>query len=148
MTRVLLLHGANLSQLGTRDPAHYGRVTLDDVVAAARTAAEDAGAELEHLQTEDEAELLRRLHACRTDGTDAVIINAGAWTHYNYAIHDALEPVEIPKIEIHLSNIHAREAFRTSVLARVCDGSIVGLGVVGYPLAVQAALALAAARRE
>jgi len=147
MTRVLLLHGPNLSQLGTRDPTHYGHATLDDVVRAARRAAEDAGAELEHLQTEEEAVLLRRLHASRTDGTDALIINAGAWTHYSYAIHDALELVEVPKIELHLSNIHAREAFRTSVLARVCDGSIVGLGLVGYPLAVQAALELVAARR-
>jgi 3-dehydroquinate dehydratase II len=147
VSRILLLHGPNLSQLGTRDPEQYGTATLDEVVAAARAEAEAAGAELEHLQTEHEGVLLERLHAARTDGTAAVVINAGAWTHSSYALHDALELLDIPKIELHLSNIHAREAFRsTSVIAPVSDGSIVGFGIDGYPLVVRAALSLLARR--
>ncbi|MFP4148836.1 MAG: type II 3-dehydroquinate dehydratase [Nitriliruptoraceae bacterium] len=143
MSRILLLHGPNLSQLGTRDPGQYGTATLADVVAAARAEATAAGHELEHLQTEHEGVLLERIHAARTDGTDAVIVNAGAWTHTSIALRDALELLEVPKIEVHLSNIHAREPFRAlSHLAAVCDGSIVGLGIDGYPLAVRAALAL------
>jgi 3-dehydroquinate dehydratase II len=147
MTRILLLHGPNLSQLGTRDPAHYGTATLADVVDAAKREAAEAGAEVDHLQTEVEGELVARLHAARTDGTAAVIVNAGAWTHYSYAIRDALELLEVPKVELHLSNVHAREAFRSvSVIAAVCDGSIAGFGIDGYPLAVRAALALVARR--
>jgi 3-dehydroquinate dehydratase II len=145
VSRILLLHGPNLSQLGTRDPEHYGTATLDDVVAAARREAEADGSELEHLQTEHEGVLLERIHAARTDGTDGVIINAGAWTHTSVAVRDALELLELPKVEVHLSNIHARETFRAhSYLAPVCDGSIVGLGIDGYPLAVRAVLALLA----
>jgi 3-dehydroquinate dehydratase-2 len=144
---ILLLHGPNLSQLGSRDPAVYGTATLDDVVAAARQEADAAGDDLDHLQTEHEGELLTRIHAARTDGTAGVVINAGAWTHTSYALRDALELLTVPKVEVHLSNIHAREPFRaTSVLAPVCDGSIVGLGVHGYPLAVRAVLALLDAR--
>ena len=143
MTQILLLHGPNLSQLGTRDPAHYGTATLADVVAAATAAAEAGTATLEHLQTEHEGVLIERLHAARTDGTDGVVVNAGAWTHYSHAIRDALEILTVPKVELHLSNVHAREAFRaTSVIAPACDGSIAGLGIVGYRLAVEAALAL------
>lgn len=147
-TTVLLLHGPNLSQLGTRDPAHYGTATLADVVAAARDEAAAAGAALTHLQTEHEGDLLARLHAARTDGTDAVVINAGAWTHTSYALRDALELVEVPKVELHLSHVQAREPFRrVSVIAEVCDGVISGFGPDGYPLAVRAALALVARRR-
>ena len=147
MTRILLLHGPNLSQLGVRDPAQYGTATLRDVVAAAVAAAASQGAEVEHLQTEYEGALIERIHAARTDGTDAVIINAGAWTHTSYALRDALELLDVPKLEVHLSNIHAREAFRShSVLAPVCHGSIVGLGIHGYPLAVTGVLSLLADR--
>ena len=143
MTHILLLHGPNLSQLGSRDPAQYGTATLDDVVEAARVQAEAGAATLEHRQTEHEGEIVARLHLARTDGTDAVIINAGAWTHYSYALRDALELVTAPKVELHLSNVHARESFRsTSVLSAVCDGVIAGFGIDGYPLAVRAAIAL------
>jgi 3-dehydroquinate dehydratase II len=142
MVDILLLHGPNLSQLGSRDPAQYGTATLADVETAARAAAEEQGASLTAMQTEHEGEMIERLHAARSDGTDAVIINAGAWSHYSIAIRDALEMLAIPKIEIHLSNLAAREPFRhTSVLTAVCDGAIVGLGVDGYPLAVRAAIA-------
>ena len=147
MPTILLLHGPNLSQLGSRDPDVYGSATLDEVVAAARDEATLHVAELAHLQTEHEGALIERLHAARTDGTDALVVNAGAWTHSSYALRDALELFEGPKVELHLSNIHAREAFRaTSVLAPVCDGSIVGFGIDGYPLAVRAALTLLARR--
>jgi 3-dehydroquinate dehydratase II len=143
VTTILLLHGPNLSQLGTRDPEHYGTDTLEDLVAVSRAEAEAAGAEVVHLQTEHEGELVERLHAARTDGTAAVVINAGAWTHYSYAIRDALELLEVPKVEVHLSNVHGRETFRrASVIAPVCDGSIAGFGTAGYPLAIRAAMAL------
>ncbi|MEX2550984.1 MAG: type II 3-dehydroquinate dehydratase [Nitriliruptoraceae bacterium] len=149
MTQLLLLHGPNLSQLGSRDPGHYGTATLEDVVAVARREAADHDATLDHLQTEHEGDLLERIHAARIDGTDALIINAGAWTHSSFAIHDALELIAIPKVEIHLSNIHARESFRRrSVIAPVCDGAIAGFGIEGYPLAVRAALGLLRGRSE
>jgi 3-dehydroquinate dehydratase II len=143
VVQILLLHGPNLSQLGARDPAQYGTATLAEVEDVARAAAEAEGATLTAVQTEHEGEMLERLHAARTDGTQAVIINAGAWSHYSIAVRDALEMLTIPKVEIHLSNLAAREPFRhTSVMTAVCDGAIVGLGVAGYPLAVRAAVTL------
>lgn len=145
---ILLLHGPNLSQLGSRDRAVYGSATLDDVVVAARSEASHFDARLDHLQTEHEGEMISRIHAARTDGTDAVIINPGAWAHYSYALRDALEMLTVPVVEVHLSNVHAREAFRhVSVIAPVCQGSIVGLGADGYPLAVRAVVALGARGR-
>ena len=145
MTTILLLHGPNLSQLGTRDPAQYGRATLDDVVEAARTAAEAGGATLAAEQHEAEAELVRRVHVARNDGTDAVLVNAGALTHYSHALRDALELLAVPVVEVHLSNIHAREMFRrTSVIAPACTGQVAGFGAHGYPLAVRAVLELLA----
>lgn len=139
---IVLLHGPNLSQLGVRDSAQYGTATLADVVHAAQTEASQNGAQLNHLQTEHEGELIERIHAANTDGSDALIINAGAWTHTSVALRDALEILHIPKIELHLSNIYAREAFRAqSLLAPVCTGSICGFGIDGYPLAVRAAIA-------
>jgi 3-dehydroquinate dehydratase-2 len=143
MTKLLLLHGPNLSQLGVRDPAHYGPADLDAVVAAATKAAGAVGAELTAEQFESEGDLVARIHAARADGTQAVVINAGALTHYSHALRDALEILDCPKVEVHLSNIHARERFRhTSVIAPACHGSIAGFGVDGYPLAVRAALDL------
>lgn len=145
---ILLLHGPNLSQLGSRDPEIYGSATLDDLVVAARAEAAHFDARVDHLQTEHEGEMISRIHEARADATDAVIINPGAWSHYSYALRDALEMLTVPVVEVHLSNIHAREAFRhTSVIAPVCRGSIVGLGPDGYPLAVRAAVALVARRR-
>ena len=143
MTTLLLLHGPNLSQLGSRDPEQYGTDDLQTVVANARSAAEDVGASLLAEQYEAEADLVARVHAARTDGTDALIINAGALTHYSYALRDALAMLDLPKVEVHLSNIHARERFRrTSVIAPACDGQVAGFGVEGYPLAVRAVLGL------
>ena len=141
--QVLLAHGPNLSQLGSRDPAVYGHATLADLEAEVAAVA----GEVDAFQSEYEGALLERLHAARGDGTEAVILNPGALTHYSYALRDALELLDVPKVELHLSNIHAREAFRSqSVLAAVCDGSIVGLGIAGYPLAVRAVGSLVAER--
>jgi 3-dehydroquinate dehydratase II len=145
--RILLLNGPNLSQLGSRDPAVYGTATLDDVVAAAR---DELGArgEVDAFQSELEGELIARLHAARTDGTAAVVINPGALTHYSYALRDALELLDVPTVEVHLSQTHAREEFRRhSVVSPVVDVTITGAGVHSYRLGVQAALALAGGER-
>ena len=132
---VLLVHGPNLSQLGTRDPAHYGTATLADIEALVR----EVHPELEAFQSEHEGELVRRLHAARTDGTRAVIINPGALTHYSYALRDALELLEMPVAEVHLSQTHAREEFRRhSVVSPVVDVTITGAGPLGYTLAALA----------
>lgn len=137
--RILLLHGPNLDQLGRRDPDHYGGLDLDALVSLTADEAETRGLAVVHEQHDHEGDLVRRLHDTHDDGTAAVIINAGALTHYSYALRDALELVDVPKIEVHLSNIHARERFRrTSVVAPVCDGTISGLGPLGYRLAVRA----------
>jgi 3-dehydroquinate dehydratase II len=137
--RILLLNGPNLSQLGSRDPAVYGTATLDDLLALAREEHDD----VVHEQHEAEAALVTRLHAARTDGTAAVVINPGALTHYSYALRDALDMLAIPKVEVHLSQTHAREAFRRhSVISPVVDATITGAGPYGYRLAVRAALAL------
>lgn len=143
--RLLLLHGPNLSQLGRRDPEHYGTVDLPRLVVAAREAAAELGAGLDHQQHESEADLVRAVHeADRT--VDALIVNAGALTHYSFALRDALALFTGPVVEVHLSNVHARERFRRrSVIAPVCDGSIAGFGIGGYPLAVRAAADLAGA---
>ena len=142
---ILLVHGPNLGQLGARDPEHYGTASLDDVVEIAATAAAEHDVDIDHLQSDHEGDLLERLHAAASDGTAAVIINAGALTHYSHALRDALEilPDDLPVIEVHLSNIHAREEFRrTSVIAPACDGSIAGFGALGYRLAVEACIEL------
>lgn len=145
IARLLLLHGPNLSQLGVRDPAQYGSADLAAVVDAARRTATQLGHELGDEQHESEADLVRRVHTARTDGTAALIVNAGAFTHYSFALRDALDVLDLPKVEVHLSNVHARERFRhTSVIAAACDGSIAGFGIDGYPLAVRAADALLA----
>jgi|SRR5690625_5046219 len=135
MANVLLVHGPNLSQLGSRDPAHYGSATVEDLAAAVRA----QHAEVQAVQSESEAELVGVLHAARTDGTRAVIVNPGALSHYSYALRDALELLAVPKVEVHLSQIHARERFRHhSVISAVCDVSITGAGAAGYELAALA----------
>ncbi len=136
---ILLVHGPNLSQLGSRDPAVYGTSTLDDLVGIAR----EEDPEVDSFASESEGELVARLHAARTDGTHAVVINPGALTHYSYALRDALEMLTVPKVEVHLSQTAAREPFRRhSVLSPVVDVTITGAGAFGYRLAVRAALHL------
>jgi len=148
--RILLVSGPNLSQLGRRDPTIYGTLTLDELVARAGAIATELGAELDHVQHESEGDLVAAVHeaAHGPRATDAVIINAGALTHYGLSLRDALELLEVPCIELHLSNTAAREEFRhRSVISAVCDGVIAGLGAHGYELAVRAAVALIAERR-
>ena len=132
---ILVMQGPNLSQLGSRDPAVYGTATVDDLLAIVRA---EVG-EVDAITSESEAELVARLHAARTDGTTGVIVNPGALTHYSYALRDALELLEVPIVEVHLSQTHAREAFRRlSVISPVVDVTITGAGALGYRLAALA----------
>lgn len=141
--RILIANGPNLSQLGHRDPAVYGTATMAEIVAAARRVHDD----IDDFITESEGELITRLHRARTDGTAAVVINAGALTHYSYALRDAVELMDLPTVEVHLSQIAAREPFRHhSVISAVADVTITGAGAYGYELAVLAARHLVAAR--
>lgn len=140
--RLLVVHGPNLSQLGTRDPAQYGTATADDVVAAVvdelAVALPDGDLSPELCTDEHEGALVARLHAARSDGTAAVIVNPGALTHYSWALHDALELLDVPVVEVHLSQTHAREPFRRhSVVSPVAQVTITGAGVLGYRLAVR-----------
>lgn len=142
--RILVLHGVNLNMFGKRDPAQYGTATLADIDAALQTLAQELGATVESFQTNHEGVLVERIHQALADGVDAVVINAGAWTHYSYAIADALAILPAPVVEVHMSNVHAREAFRRhSVLSPVCAGSVCGFGVESYLLGLRAAQSLA-----
>jgi len=141
MSRILLLQGPNLNLLGTREPHIYGSTTLADIEQRLRPQAEAAGHELEQLQSNAEHVLIDRIHAARDDGTAFILINPGAFTHTSVAIRDALAGVDIPFIEVHISNVHAREPFRQhSYLSDIARGVICGLGVQGYDLALQAAI--------
>ena len=138
MAKILLLHGANLNLLGEREPEVYGTATLADYVATTTAAAQKAGHTLEAFQTNHEGELIDAIHGAR-GRVAAIIINPGAFTHYAWAIHDALAAFDGPVIEVHISNPNAREPWRhTSVVAPVAIGSIAGLGMHGYELAIAA----------
>lgn len=145
MTRlplVLLLSGPNLQLLGEREPQIYGSERLDDHVSTAEATAEEFGLALEHVQSDSESELVAAIHGAR-GRCAAIIINAGAFTHYAWAIHDALAAFTGPVLELHLSNPVRREAWRhTSVVAPVATATIAGLGGAGYRLAVEAVAAL------
>ena len=140
--KILTLHGINLNMFGKRDPKQYGTATLAQIDDQLRALGQELGAEVECFQTNFEGEMAERIHRAHTDGTEAVIINAGAWTHYSYGIRDALAILKCPIIEVHMSNIHAREAFRhTSVIAEIARGQIAGFGVDSYLLGLRAAVA-------
>jgi len=141
MSRILLLQGPNLNLLGTREPHIYGSTTLADIEQTLGPIAKAAGHELEQLQSNAEHVLIDRIHAARDDDTCFILINPGAFTHTSVAIRDALAGVAIPFIEVHISNVHAREPFRQhSYLSDIAQGVICGLGVQGYELALQAAI--------
>ncbi|MBQ7187312.1 MAG: type II 3-dehydroquinate dehydratase [Ruminococcus sp.] len=138
MKRILVIHGPNLNLLGEREPGVYGTDTFDSINCEIVSLAEKKGLHCEVFQSNHEGEIIDRLHAARKD-FDGVILNAGAYTHYSSAIRDAIAAIRIPVIEVHLSNIHARDEFRhTSVIAPVCVGQIAGFGKHSYFLAVEA----------
>ena len=141
--RLLVLHCPNLNLLGTREPQVYGSTTLPQIDAELGQIAADAGATLHTLQSNHEGVLIDRIQAARSDGTEFIIINPGGLTHTSVSLRDALAGVALPFIEVHLSNVHAREAFRHhSFLSEIALGVICGLGANGYRLALQHALSL------
>ncbi len=141
MIKILLLNGPNLNLLGTREPQVYGHATLADVEATATTLAAARGAVIDCLQSNHEGVLIDRIHAARLDGTGCIVINPGGLTHTSVVLRDALAGVAIPFIEVHVSNVHQREPFRHhSYLSPIAAGVIVGFGVGGYAMAVNAAI--------
>jgi 3-dehydroquinate dehydratase II len=140
MKKVLMLHGVNLNMFGKRDPTQYGTVTLAQIDAELRSLGQELDVEVVSFQTNSEGEMCDRIHQSFAEKFDAVLINAGAWTHYSYAIRDALAILTVPIVEIHMSNIHAREDFRRhSVLSEIVKGQICGFGVDSYLLGLRAA---------
>ncbi len=141
MKNILVLHGPNLNLLGSREPDVYGRITLDEINNNLTQQANKSGATVSAMQSNAEVTLVERVQAARLDGTDFIIINPAAFTHTSVALRDALAAVAIPFIEVHLSNVFAREAFRKeSFFSDLAVGVISGLGAKGYELALQYAL--------
>lgn len=141
MKKILMLHGINHNMFGKRDPAQYGTITLAQIDARLQGLAEELGVQVESFQTNSEGAMCERIHRAFEERQDAVLINAGAWTHYSYGIRDALAILTCPIVELHMSNIHAREPFRHhSVLAEIVSGQICGFGIQSYLLALRAAV--------
>jgi len=141
VAKLLLLNGPNLNLLGTREPERYGRETLVEVTTRLQALADTAGHHLDHFQSNAEHELIERIHAARDDGTACIVFNPGAFTHTSIALRDALLATAVPFLEVHLSNVHAREPFRQrSYFSDIALGTIVGLGTLGYELALTAAM--------
>jgi 3-dehydroquinate dehydratase-2 len=141
MAKFLVLHGINLNMFGKRDPAQYGTITLAEIDDQVRALGKELGVDVECYQTNIEGEMAQRIHRAHAESVDGVLINAGAWTHYSYGIRDALAILKVPIIEVHMSNIHAREEFRRhSVVAGIAKGQICGFGVDSYLLALRAAV--------
>jgi 3-dehydroquinate dehydratase-2 len=140
MKKILIIHGVNLNMFGKRDPAQYGTITLDEINQQLKELAKELGCVVETFQTNHEGEIVEKIHQAHQEKVDAVVINAGAWTHYSYALRDALAILKVPIIEVHMSNIHAREEFRhLSVIAPLAKGQIAGFGVHSYLLGLRAA---------
>jgi 3-dehydroquinate dehydratase-2 len=141
MARLLLLNGPNLGQLGRREPGIYGTTTLADIETTLQTQASAAGHELDAFQSDAESELIQRIHAARDQGIAVILFNPAAFTHTSVALRDALLAAQIPFVELHLSNVAARETFRHhSYFADIALGTIAGFGVTSYELALTAAL--------
>jgi 3-dehydroquinate dehydratase-2 len=139
--KILMLHGINHNMFGKRDPKQYGTITLAEIDSKLHSLARELGAEVASFQTNDEGEMCERIHRAYTEKVDGVLINAGAWTHYSYGIRDALAILTVPIVELHMSNIHAREEFRhRSVFAEIVKGQICGFGLDSYLLGLRAAV--------
>jgi 3-dehydroquinate dehydratase II len=144
LSKILVLNGVNLGTLGTRRPEVYGTMTLDDIERLVKD--EFPGVDLEFRQTDFEGEMVAFIREAA--GSDGLVINAGAWTHYSYALHDALESLDVPRVEVHLSNVHRREDWRrVSVISPAVDAAIAGMGAHGYIAAVRYILYRDADRR-
>lgn len=138
MKKILVMNGPNLNLLGLREPGVYGTDSYDAVCDRIRERAKELQVEVDFFQSNSEGGLIDRLHAAMGE-VDGIVLNAGAYTHYSYAIRDAISSIRLPVIEVHMSNIHAREEFRhTSVISAVCKGQIAGFGVNSYLLALEA----------
>ncbi len=145
MKKFLMLHGINHNMFGKRDPKQYGTITLKEIDAKLQALAKELGVEVVSFQTNNEGEMCERIHQAFEENVNGVMLNAGAWTHYSYGIRDALEILTVPVVELHMSNIHAREEFRhRSVFAEIVKGQIAGFGVDSYLLALRAAVSAAA----
>jgi len=144
MKTFLMLHGVNHNMFGKRDPKQYGTITLDEINGRLQSLAKELGVQVQTFQTNSEGEMCERIHQAYKDNVAGVMLNAGAWTHYSYAIRDALAILTVPVVELHMSNIHAREEFRhKSVFAEIIRGQISGFGVDSYLLALRAAVSAA-----
>jgi 3-dehydroquinate dehydratase-2 len=142
--KFLVLNGINLNMFGKRDPKQYGTTTLAQIDEQLHALGAELGVEVECFQTNFEGEMAERIHRAHGEGVDGVLINAGAWTHYSHGLRDALAILQCPIIEVHMSNIHAREAFRHhSVIAEIARGQIAGFGVDSYLLGLRAAVSAA-----
>jgi 3-dehydroquinate dehydratase-2 len=142
MKKILMLHGINHNMFGKRDPVQYGTITLAEIDASMQALGKELGVEVLNFQTNSEGAMCDRIHQAFAEKIDAVVINAGAWTHYSYGIRDALAILTVPIVEIHMSNIHAREEFRHhSVFAEIVRGQICGFGADTYLLGLRAAVA-------
>ena len=136
--KILIINGPNLNMLGKREPKYYGSQTLENINKDIEENAKRLGIETEFFQSNFEGDIINSINGAKNNGTDGIILNAGAFTHYSYAIHDAITSVDTPVIEVHLSNIHKREEFRhKSVLADACAGQISGFGKYSYIMALQ-----------
>lgn len=145
--KILVLSGPNLNLLGKRQPEQYGSTTLQEIYGRITALAEEAGVSVDFFQSNHEGELIEKIHNAEGNYS-AVVFNPGAYTHYSIALRDAVASVDVPVVEIHLSNIHAREEFRTrSVIAPVAAGQISGLGVDSYLLGVRAAIGIAGRKK-
>jgi 3-dehydroquinate dehydratase-2 len=142
MKTILVLHGINLDMFGKRDPAHYGTATLADIDTRLHALGRELDVAVTCFQTNHEGAMCERIHQAHAEGVDAVVINAGAWTHYSIGIRDALAILSAPVVEVHMSNVHAREPFRHhSVFADIARGQVCGFGVDSYLLGLRAAAA-------
>ncbi len=137
MKKIVIINGPNLNMIGKREPELYGSTTLEDINEMIRARAGELGVEVDFFQSNVEGEMVTRIHQC-LGAADGIIMNAGAFGHYSYALLDALNAVGVPCIEVHISNTHKREAFRhTSTIATACIGQIIGMGTDGYLMALE-----------